>query len=83
MIWIWVALGVVVLALIVLAAVVAGTARRAAPLARLMASPELRAEVEHVQQRAADLQGAVADVQERVQTTQERIEAIKAARTSA
>ena len=82
MIWIWVAIGVVVVSLIVLGIVGLGTAQRLRPLESALNAPELPVAMMALQTRMAGLQVAATDMQTRVQTTQERLEAIKAARTA-
>jgi hypothetical protein len=77
MTWIWVAVGVVVVALVLLAVVTAGTVGHLRPLRRALEDDSTRTAAEALQVRMESLQQTSADVQERVQVTQERIAMLK------
>jgi hypothetical protein len=79
--WGWISLGIVVLALIVLAVVLRGTVVTLRPLQAAMEGLQARrGEVERTQQAVTGMQANLADVAERVQVTKERAEALRAAR---
>jgi uncharacterized membrane protein len=82
MIWIWVAIAIVVAALVAFVIVALGTARRLTSLQKAINAPEVPAAVAAVQGRMAELQIAAADVQARVATTQERLEKVKSSRSA-
>jgi hypothetical protein len=79
-IWGWVAIGIVVLALIVFVLVALGTARRLGPLQRALADPSVQQDVSALQARAEELNLAIAHVAARAQVAQERAMALKASR---
>jgi hypothetical protein len=79
-IWGWIAIGIVVLALILLAIVALGTFRRLRSLQRAQSDPELIQDVTALQSRIAGLSEELAEVQSRVATAQERAMALKPSR---
>jgi hypothetical protein len=78
-IWGWVAIGIVVLALILLAVVALGTMRRLLSLKTVMEGnrDSMLAEIAPVQAKIAGLQGDLEEVQQRVQIAQERLAQVK------
>jgi hypothetical protein len=80
-IWGWVAIGVVVLALILFALVALGTARRLVPLQRAAADPSVQRDVAALQVAAEELNTAVNHLAARAQVTQERAMALKASKS--
>ena len=80
-IWGWVAIGVVVIALLLLAVIALGTVRRLPVLQRALKSTELKDDVVALQGEIAGLQSAAAEMQQRVQMTQERVAMVKASRS--
>lgn len=83
MIW-WIALGVVVLALVILVVVAMGTAGRTRGLQRAARAAQARdTQVAALQQRITGLQDTLASLSTRAEVTQERIAAIQEARRPA
>lgn len=80
--WGWIAIGVVVFALVLLVVIGLGTFRRLRTLETATAMPELNEDIAALQSRVAALQEAAQDMQQRVQTTQERMESVRAARNA-
>ena len=80
MIW-WIALGIVVLALIILVAVAMGTVGRARGMERAARAAQAREpQVTALQKRIEGLQGTLASLSTRAEVTQERIAAIQESR---
>lgn len=80
MVW-WIALGVVVLALVILIVVAMGTLGRTRGLRRATRAAQAREpQVAALQRRVADLQDTLASLSTRAEVTQERVAAIREAR---
>jgi hypothetical protein len=76
-VWGWVAIGVVVLAIMLVAVVALGTVRRVKGLKSVLVMDDLNADVAALQARIAGMQDDIANVQQSVQMTQERMEYLK------
>jgi type II secretory pathway component PulJ len=78
--WGWLAIAVAVVAVVILAVVGLGTARRLQVMQRVAADAQDQPEVAALQTRIQALAGDLRHVQSRVQMTQERVSALKAAK---